>query len=536
MLDNFDKTYNHQYQVFRLLKYNELARDIRRIREQYNAKEENPKISNANLLSVVSNLFFKSAEELKSQSKSVNDYWDNTDDNQWLDLDILPQVLILQRTFRVWISLGKVRANKKEVVKGSKELTILRQSAVRQWLAVQYFLNLEINKDDNDEKFYSFIREISQGLTIQMFSKTFGALKRRTLKFDSTFTAISYQTSEWMPPSTVKLNSIYDVKKGLSGYKYSQLINAHKAWCFHLYLLGGKVIDIQAEDGQQARDLFQGFKRLVLLFSSQSPFYIDKNGIPRRAGASIIKQVLSLNSDPSKDTKEAKAAASEADKMRYRNAIRLLKIEYEEWHKKAHLEQRKEEEEQEHEKQMNSSSERAFNRPSKSSAYPTDLSRFTASPTKNNNPTDGLRQPSPMSTPNGDNPELTNELDDLNRKARSRAATLRKSSMDFVFPDRVRFSSDENENINNNDKSNHKNDKNNRYDSEQESPSPKKAPLSIHLLSGRRRSAHSGDEYETDEQKDAGGGGFSRDSTSKRPSLRLILGIESYKNKGKVDF
>ena len=240
-------------------KYYELSQDIQRIKAAHvnnKRNEQNP--SNGIFSVMVSSLLFANKAEpsqLVQQSETINDYWD-IDPLVKKHMSIMQQILILQKTFRVWIELNNLRKGKK-VVSEAVELTVLRQSVVRQWLAVTKFISLEINKDANDEKFRSFIKEINDGLSIQMFSKTFGALKRRILKFDSTYTSLIYKTSKWMPPSAIKLSSICDVKKGLSGFKYSQAINAHKAWCFQLHILGGKVIDLQADDGQQARDLFQ---------------------------------------------------------------------------------------------------------------------------------------------------------------------------------------------------------------------------------------------------------------------------------------
>jgi hypothetical protein len=251
----------NNYRIAKIRKYYELSQDIQRIKATHASNKRSQQDQNQTndiFSTMISSLLFVNKAEPSQglkQSETINDYWD-IDPLVKKHMNIMQQILIVQKTFRTWIELNNLRKGKK-VVSEAVELTVLRQSVVRQWLATTKFINLEINKNANDEKFQLFIKEINDGLSIQMFSKTFGALKRRVLKFDSTFTSLIYKTSKWMPPSVIKISTICDVKKGLSGFKYSQAISAHKAWCFQLHVLGGKVIDLQADDGQQAKELFQ---------------------------------------------------------------------------------------------------------------------------------------------------------------------------------------------------------------------------------------------------------------------------------------
>jgi len=355
------------------------------------------------------------------QSEAVNNYWDDNSQNM-IYAGRLPEILILQKTLRVWIYLSRLRIRKR-VLNQTAELVILRQAAVRQWLAISKFSNLERLRESNDEKFNAFINDINNGLSVEMFSKTFGTLRLRIIKFDSSYSSIVYKTSDWMPHTAVKINDICEVKKGLSGYKYSQVISAHKAWCFHLVVLGGKLIDIQAEDGHRARELFLGFKRLVQLFFTQSPFFIDKDGFPRRAGPSVIKcALMAYNNhavedvDKQNDHQNDKNVrySSEADRSRYRNAIRMLKSEYDEWEKAEALEK------------VNSESEQTFNTPDSGVSYkpkgfgsllPAASSRLI----KN-------QLPPP--------PHVIHPLLPPSASSIQRANTMRKSSIEFANPHR----------------------------------------------------------------------------------------------------
>ena len=57
--------------------------------------------------------------------------------------------------------------------------------------------------------------------------------------------------------------------------------------------LGNRVVDIATDSAREARELIQGFSRMVeLLAGKQSPFFIDDLGIPKRAGPSILDNAI----------------------------------------------------------------------------------------------------------------------------------------------------------------------------------------------------------------------------------------------------
>ena len=273
----------------------------------------------------------------------------------------------------------------------------------------------------------------------------------------------------------------------------------------------------------------------MLLFFTQAPFYIDKNGIPRRAGSSIIKNALqdavdtTVDPTPSNPTttsnhnnKRKDSTVSEADRMRYRAAVRKLKTEYGEWNKQALLEARRQEEEQEMQQQQ-LNQQRNSATPGRSSSSPASpqspgagevsvrQSSFTTPPstTTTNTPTrrsflnvDG-NSATIMGSPVG-----PDEIAD--RRVRSRAETLRKSSIEFVFPGRTRFSVDEPESDNN-------------------------ATNNAATGNTSRGPLFEEDDQEEDdeeEQKRDAREKIRNQNSSRNESLRLILGIESYKKGG----
>ena len=297
--------------------------------------------------------------------------------------------------------------------------------------------------------------------------------------------------------------------------------------------------------------LNQGFRKLVLLFFTQAPFYVDTSGIPRRAGPSIIKNALrdvvdssaapnqSTNAAPTTTTtstnanhhsskeKRTESTVSEADRMRYRNAIRKLKREYGEWNKLAVQEARRQEEEQEllqlHSKEQRNS---ATTGPRSSSAQRTsqspDASEITVR--QSSFTTKTPPPPPPPATPtltpttgearrlfsNTDgsaiplSPSITDEIAD--RRLRSRAETLRKSSIEFVFPGRTRFSMDDPE-----------------YDDSRNSKA-----AAGHTAEGDEDRQDDNDDLEEEKIREKA----RTQNQSRNGSLRLLLGIDSYKKAG----
>jgi len=151
--------------------------------------------------------------------------------------------------------------------------------------------------------------------------------------------AITYVTNKWSPRRTFEIKQIYKVVKHLSTNVYPKARPKHKNWCFHLHLLRareGVFLDFEPLSHADARILLYGFTRLSKLSWSQSPFYIDKLGVPSRAVASIVR--TSLKEDTPKahsdlEMRKYKGCKSEADLMRFRAAVRGLSAEYAAWDK-----------------------------------------------------------------------------------------------------------------------------------------------------------------------------------------------------------
>lgn len=79
-----------------------------------------------------------------------------------------------------------------------------------------------------------------------------------------------------------------------------------------------------------------GLLHIHLHAYTQAAFYIDKQGIPRRACPSIIKFALE-----SKEETAGPRLTSEADRERYRTALQALKHEYSKWNQQLKMEMQK---------------------------------------------------------------------------------------------------------------------------------------------------------------------------------------------------
>ena len=195
---------------------------------------------------------------------------------------------------------------------------------------------LEINRSEVDEHFKEFCTKLTRtktnpGFPVKMFGRKYGNVAKRNIYFSDDLNYIQYKPSRWNT-SSIELKSIYEISKGLSSHDYQHAKITHMAWCFHLKSLQGRTFDFEALSAHHSKTLYNGFKRLIKLLYGNSPFYIDKNGIPFRAGASIISNCLSSKEKTSQHL-------SKADMERHRYAIRALKSEYASWESERKKEQ-----------------------------------------------------------------------------------------------------------------------------------------------------------------------------------------------------
>ncbi len=298
----------------------------------------------SDLFKSVMSVFKQSAHEVDS----VVAFWDDDDlKDQIVNADKMGKsipfrelraLLKLQTVVKLWIAKKNFLAkNAKFENDDDKNDSDMLFTTLKTYHARAQTRLLEINKLEIDEQFKEFCTKLKKtktnpGFPIKMFGRKYGNVAKRYMYFSDDFNYIQYKPNRWTT-SSIELKSIYEISKGVSKYDYQNAKITHNAWCFHLKSLEGRVYDFEALSANHSKTLYNGFKRLIKLFYGDSPFYIDKNGIPRRAGASIISNCL--------NTKEKSSSLhmSKADTERYRYAIRMLKSEYASWESERKKEQ-----------------------------------------------------------------------------------------------------------------------------------------------------------------------------------------------------
>jgi hypothetical protein len=252
------------------------------------------------------------------ERSAVDEFWDSNDTG--VPLKTLIAVLTLQATFRMWLALKKLR-NVKSIKFGAEENILLGQTAVRRWLAVQEVARKVKEREVMMTNFANFCKKLRTGYEVIIFSKKHGQAWKRKISFSKDLKCLMYPTSSVLKKK-IPLGGLYEVRKGMSGYFYPLARPQHKLWCLHILHLVGKRVDIECLSANEFREVYYGLRMMILLHISRSPFYIDGNGIPRRAGPSIIEYVV--------DSK-VKGCRSEADRVRFEEALRQLNGEYQVW-------------------------------------------------------------------------------------------------------------------------------------------------------------------------------------------------------------
>jgi hypothetical protein len=216
------------------------------------------------------------------------------------------------------------------------------QSAVRAWHYKRVLLEKAKKKYHEENLFHAFCMRMLDGVDVYMFGKKYGGMPLRTVKITRDGEYLIYKT-RFINQRRWELNTIYDVVKGHSGFPYPRAKPVHRSWCLHLRLLGGKIIDMEAQSSADYMMLYSGFCRLRFLLSTKAPFFIDQFGTACRAGPSVVTNAISHVKGTSKENNAKKSKAeiaaeekddagkrerSEADKWRYFAALQTLNKEY----------------------------------------------------------------------------------------------------------------------------------------------------------------------------------------------------------------
>jgi len=247
-------------------------------------------------------------------------FWDSDEDS--ISPKALIAILKLQATFRIWTQLKKLRGVKN--IKFAAEENILSsQTAVRRWASTMEVSRKVKRKEVLYNNYTNFCKRMKKGYDVIIYSHAQGLAWKRKLSFTSDLENICFPTSP-MLKKKIPLDSIYEVKKGQSGYFYPFARPQHKLWCIHFRYIPDKVIDIEALSVEDYRELYYGFQNMIIFHTTRSPFFIDSNGIPRRAEGSIIEYALD---------NPIEGIRSEADHLRLEDALIQLSQEYDRWTK-----------------------------------------------------------------------------------------------------------------------------------------------------------------------------------------------------------
>lgn len=312
LLTSYTSQKDSSYIIARWLGRIELQKKFKEIERQYGVLHQETSI-------------FDIFSTENAERQEIARFWD---EDQAIPPKVLMSVLRIQATFRIWSSLKKLR-NIKRIKHGSEDQVLQTQLVFRRWLTSHHIAKNIAHRENDLKNFEKFCRKIKDGYEVIIYSRKRGQAWKRKMTFNSDFSAIIFSTS-LMGKKSLRTTSLYDVKKGPSGYFYPLARPTHKVWCFHLFVLGKSHLDMEACSAEDFKELHAGFKTLITLHMTRSPFYIDENGVPRRAGPSIIDYVL-----------KNKNCRSEADHMRYAEALRQLKSEYKTWNT-TYIDERKE--------------------------------------------------------------------------------------------------------------------------------------------------------------------------------------------------
>ena len=307
------------------------------------------------LSSLLRNVFDNGSQKTKEYSMHVVlRHWGIEMDHETSELEYRASIVI-QTKVRIWLLQRKRSPVRSYNEQNPSKSLILIQAAIRRWLTKRNLVESISEKKKFDDIFDNFCWKLHEGVKINMFSRKYGTLNERNFRLCPEQRYLTWKVSG----NTVKklpLRSIYKVTKGISSYKYAQRPK-NPGWCFSLHCLEGRTIDLEATQGDLFRLLFAGFERLILLMDGESPFYIDERGAPCRAGPSIIRYALERaemkmrekkeintlgniaqisnffrrSDNASKPSNDKPIVSSKADEMRFVEALKALRIEYETW-------------------------------------------------------------------------------------------------------------------------------------------------------------------------------------------------------------
>ena len=202
-------------------------------------------------------LFGYNSRSFDAKNK-ISNYWGVTDDRVTVLHDLAARVL--QKKVRLWLLLIRSAATLQFVTKSSTKYVIVVQSAVRTWLTHSKLKTKRAEYKKAHQYFNKFCKKLEEGIEVYMFSRKYGTINKRIIKFDSEFKYLTWKIFG-NNISKMNLREIFRVTKGLSMNYYAATPKS-PAMCFSLHCAGGRALDFEACDASTLSLLIAGFERL----------------------------------------------------------------------------------------------------------------------------------------------------------------------------------------------------------------------------------------------------------------------------------
>jgi hypothetical protein len=294
------------YVIFKMKVFYEMNEFVKRMitaRTQYKetqktsqANQERTNLSSNWLSTILALTNYRDTKPVMTEEESKNIielYWASDASKSTLIDETTSAVLILQHAFRMWLSLKEKRKERIAALKAraaNRKNLQFNQSRQERKAHQDILKQQKLSDIKRKLNFQKFCKSLTEGITVDILSQTNGKISKRLIKFDGDYRNLvigGKWRSKYYP-----LHKIYIVAKGLSERMYELARDVHHSWCLNLRCLDERVIDIQATDTDNARELYEGFSMMQSLLFTQASFYVDNLGVPRRAGPSIIRAAI----------------------------------------------------------------------------------------------------------------------------------------------------------------------------------------------------------------------------------------------------
>ena len=285
------KHHRESYVVAKIRKQHELQLRIQKLKRLHKLYEQSQQQAS---FWAFSTLFDSFTTKLKSDMLQVDEYWE--DDHEETKAKVVDKTvygaLVIQYAIRTWLYLSKMR-KKINASSVQKTIAVLTESKDQKEEREKLKKFKEQQDIDQKKRFRKFCEQLKEGMNVKLLTKNDITFRRCTLKFDKEFRYLTYSTNRWFGTS-IPLNSLYFIGKGLTEKIKDLVPQAHNPWCVHVKATDNVEFFLEADSSEGARILYDGLLQLHLKLFSQEPFYVDATGIPRRACPSIIMEALAF--------------------------------------------------------------------------------------------------------------------------------------------------------------------------------------------------------------------------------------------------